>query len=253
MENSSVLDSGRIIDSASMLLGSQPQAPGSAEATRRNQAMARRLEQLQAAMGQDDTPLEPAPGASPPTPPAASRRGFNATPLVMAAIVLALAGTALMSLTAQPEPMPNSPAATRPIPATVAVAAAPPIAGQPEISNEKQVSETLESWRSAWARRDVAAYLNAYSRDFSPADGSSRDSWVLARTKKLSAAASIDIRIDDLAIERVDERRFKASFRQDYASGSYRETARAKTLLFAREADGWKIIKEWQEAAALNK
>ena len=36
------------------------------------------------------------------------------------------------------------------------------------------------------------------------------------------------------------------SFQQDYASGSYREVGRGKTLDVAREGGEWKIIREQQ-------
>ena len=66
-----------------------------------------------------------------------------------------------------------------------------------------------------------------------------------ARTSKLSAGAPIAIQIRELGIERINADQFKATFLQDYSSGSYREMARTKTLLITRENDEWKIIREW--------
>lgn len=253
MENSSVLDSGSIIDSASMLFGSSPQAPSRQATTQQHRAMARRLEQLNAAMGHSETPEKPI--AVIENPPALAAKGFGSSTLLITAVVSAMAGAALMALVTPRQPTPISPlAAVQPAaPLAPAAPAAALVASQPAISEEKMVGDLLESWRSAWAQRDVAAYLNAYSLDFSPADGSGRDSWLAARRKKLSSAAAIEIQIRNLAIERIDEHQFKASFLQDYASGSYRETARPKTLQIARAGGDWKITREWQEAAPLKK
>ena len=220
MENSSVLDTGSIIDSASMLFGSKPQAPSRATTASQQLAMARRLEQLNAALGHAETRPEPEPtvAAHPPAP--ASRRGVRAyyradSPLTKPAAAL--------------------------------------LAAKPAISEQKRVSDLLESWRSAWAQRDVAAYLDFYSPDFAPADGSPRDAWVAARTKKLSAGAPITLQMNQLALEQVDGDHFKATFLQDYAAGSYRETARPKTLLIARQNGNWRITREWQEETPLRK
>jgi ketosteroid isomerase-like protein len=247
MENSSVLDTGSIIDSASMLFGSKPQAPSRATTASQQLAMARRLEQLNAALGHAETRPEPTVAAPPPA--TASRRGVKASTVIVTAVVLAIAGGALMSLTATHDPLPNSPVAMLP----VAAPAAALIAAKPAISEQKRVSDLLESWRSAWAQRDVAAYLDFYSPDFAPADGSPRDAWVAARTKKLSAGAPITLQLNQLALEQVDGDHFKATFLQDYAAGSYRETARPKTLLIARQNGNWRITREWQEETPLRK
>ena len=249
MENSSVLDTGSIIDSASMLFGSKPQAPSRATTASQQLAMARRLEQLNAALGHAETRPEPEPTVAAHPPATASRRGVRASTVIVTAVVLAIAGGALMSLSAPQEPLPDSPVAMLP----AAAPAAALLAAKPAISEQKRVSDLLESWRSAWAQRDVAAYLDFYSPDFAPADGSPRDAWVAARTKKLSAGAPITLQMNQLAIEQVDGDHFKATFLQDYAAGSYRETARPKTLLIARQNGNWRITREWQEETPLRK
>jgi ketosteroid isomerase-like protein len=250
--NSSALPAGNIIESASALFGSgatkvtrlHPEATGE----KHQLAMTRRLEQLQAALGETATAPEPAVDRK--NPPPVARRGFGTSALFITSLLSTLFGASLMWLATQHEPAPGKPAvevqsiATQ-MPAAAAIPAA--VAPKLEITDEKQLGDLLEAWRSAWTQRDTAAYLSTYSQDFAPADGNGREAWVEARKKKLSTGAPIDVRIHNLGLERIDEHHFKATFRQDYASGSYREIARPKTLLIAREGSDWRITREWQE------
>lgn len=68
-----------------------------------------------------------------------------------------------------------------------------------------------------------------------------------ARAKKLAAGAPITLDLHQLTLDRIDSDHFKASFQQDYAAGNYRETARQKTMLIAREGSAWRIVEERQE------
>lgn len=238
MGRQNALGSGNIIDSASMLFGRTP-LPPSTSATRSQQAaMQRRLSQLNAALGQPEAEqaLVPAPQVQ----PTGNNRSLLFTSLFLTALVAAMAGARFLSLPEAPANVPLQSA-----PANMVVPPAP-VAIESAISDEKQVGDQLESWRGAWVRRDIDAYLGAYSQSFVPADGSSRDAWVAARTRKLASGAPITLELHNLLLEKIDSDHFKASFLQDYASGNYRETARAKTLTFAREGGEWRITGEWQ-------
>lgn len=213
--------------------------------------MARRLEQLHAALGEPEA--SPAIAADIKKRPAtiASEKPFGTGSLITTAMISALFGAGLMWLSLPHGPTPGTRApSVLSLPAPpVAVPAIPetalPAPATTVISDKTRVGELLEAWRNAWAQRDIAAYLNAYSQQFTADDGSSRDTWVAARTKKLSAGAPIDIQVRELGIERLNADQFKATFLQDYASGSYREMARTKVLLISRENGEWKITKEW--------
>lgn len=242
MGHSNALRSGNIIDSASMLLGSKPQPP-SREALQRQIAMQHRLAQLNAAMGQPDDIMQD-PEFTPPQESTAKPAGSRIT-LIVVALLAAIGWTALFSQTTQHQ-QPNPPAAPL-VQAAPTALAVPAAVAQPAISDETAVNELLAAWRSAWSQRDVAAYLAAYSQDFQPADGSSRSAWVAVRAKKLAAGAPITLDIHQLTFDRVDADHFKASFRQDYAAGNYRETARQKTMLIAREGSAWRIVEERQD------
>lgn len=238
MGHQNALGSGSIIDTASMLFGRTPLPPSTSATKSQQAAMQRRLSQLNAALGEPEAPQATVSALQ--SQAAGNNQGLLFTSLFLTALVAAMAGARYLSL-------PEAPANT-PIQSTPAVVVVPPmpVAAQPAISDEKQVGDQLESWRSAWVQRDIDAYLGTYSQTFAPADGSSRDAWVAARTRKLASGAPITIELHDLLLEKVDSDHFKASFLQDYASGNYRETARAKTLTFAREGGEWRITGEWQ-------
>lgn len=245
MGHSNALHSGHIIDSASMLLGSKPQPP-SRDAQQRQRAMQLRLAQLNAAMGQPDDIMQD-PEFVPPAESTAKPAGSKIT-LIIVALAAAIGWTALFSQSGQTQkPTPPSVAPAHTAPVTMAAPAAPLTVAPPTISDETAVNELLKDWRSAWSQRDVTAYLGAYSQDFKPADGSSRSAWAAARAQKLAAGAPITLDIHQLTLDRIDSDHFKASFQQDYAAGNYRETARQKTMLIAREGSAWRIVEERQE------
>lgn len=125
-----------------------------------------------------------------------------------------------------------------PTPATPAPLAAP--------AAEAQATALVERWRQAWSERDVTAYLASYSPDFVAADGQARPSWEAARRKILARRADVRVTVNALRLERHGTDQIKASFLQDYAAGSYREQARAKTLRLVRRGADWLIAGEQQ-------
>lgn len=240
MGKSNALCSDRIIDSASMLFGSTPQPPSRNAASQL--AMRRRLEQLNAAMSQPDETMQD-PEFAPP-PESTAKPAGSKIMLIVVALAAAIGWSALISWTTQHQGQ-GAPV-TPPIQSAPTALIAPAAVSTPAISDETAINELLTDWRSAWAQRDVANYLIAYSKDFKPADGSSRGTWAATRAKKVAEGAPITLDIHQLTLDRVDADHFKVSFLQDYASGNYRESARPKTMLIAREGSEWRIIEETQ-------
>lgn len=254
MAISSPLHADSIIGAASGFFGSNtstaPRRHDAPDLGKQERAMARRLAQLHTALGE----TERAPDSAEPTRrPVAATDPANTVgkgSLVTTGLLAALLGAGLMWLALQTQPLPAEPAAK--LQATTRPAPPPAIApAATQISDTARIGEFLENWRKAWTQRDIGGYLNSYSQQFEPTDGQPRAAWVAARTKKLAPGAPIDIQINELGIERLNTDLFKATFLQDYASGSYRETARTKTLLVARENGEWKITREWMTESGL--
>lgn len=215
--------------------------------------MAQRLCQLESALGEhSDTP--------PPAHSAVSRntnipaKHGTARTLIACLLSAALGASAMWlimvdrmdaSAAQQPSVIVTVPPTAIVSPATLALPESAPVIAH-SVPDERQIGDMVESWRQAWQSHDLSAYLGAYGAAFTPADGSSRDAWVAARSKKLAGNATIKVQLHNMVFERLEQDRFNVSFQQDYTSGSYREVGRGKSLLVARENGEWKIIREQQ-------
>lgn len=204
--------------------------------------MARRLEQLQAALG-ESFPLTPHHKGS--------TRHLQLTTLILACLTSAMVGAGVMRLA-----MASTPPATQAVVASAASVPQPTVtaASPPEIpvaptplGDEQEIAARLESWRQAWQSRDINRYLGSYGAAFRPVDGSSRDTWAAARTRKLANTTPIEVQLRNIVIQRIEPTLYQVRFQQDYAAGSYRENGRAKTLLVAREDGHWKVVREQQD------
>lgn len=116
----------------------------------------------------------------------------------------------------------------------------------PAADPQAEARPVIEHWRQAWSARDIDQYLASYSDNFVPADGGSRAAWAEARRKNFASRDSIAVSVRGLTAEADGEDVIKVYFRQDYASGSYRETGQWKTLVLQREDAGWRIVAETQ-------
>lgn len=252
---------GSVIESAMSRLDSEGDAdPAEAKRSigRRDYdlALAHRLAQLRVAMGE-----EPPAASTVPTPAPAqisTAHHFGAGSLLLTALISALTGALLtyqaMRSSDAPAVQQTQMISTAPKPASAPVAVVPAPSQQtavlagvsPAKSDEAQVRENLEAWRRAWSDRDSETYLSRYSPDFAPADGRNFNDWAVTRRKKLASRKEISIAVRDLQIESIDAQKMRVGFLQDYASGNYRETAQAKTLLFVRQGSDWLIAGEWQ-------
>lgn len=270
----------RQMSAPSALGASNPAAQSkNAEAEKnRQQALARRLEQLRSAMG--DPAPDAAATAQAPVPTPAPASDWDATPTtepdrVVApssstrTVALGLAFTALVAgalwwtlgdtppvevaATAAPSPAPEvapaapvAPATVEPAPVAAAPAVAPPVAPAEVATPEEQVLKLVEAWRLAWSSRDADAYLSHYSPNFAPANGQARADWAEGRRKNFAARQFIDVKTQDMQVTPLGEQRIQLSFLQDYDSGNYQETAQPKTFLLVLEDKQWRIAGEWQ-------
>lgn len=211
-------------------------------------AMAARLAQLQAAMGSSEVSETGKISSAPASAPVVHQFGLRS--LILVGLISAALGGAttwlIKSAEAPAIPSPSASLSSRAIQPTAPIVAATPTA-PPALTDETHIAALLEAWRQAWSKHNVANYLNAYGMQFTPADGSARDTWEATRTRKLASKADIAVQIRDVVMERVSADLFKVTFQQDYSSGNYREVGRTKNLQIAREGNDWKIIREQQD------
>ena len=220
-----------------------------------DQLLSRRLEQLNTAMDSNAEPEIVPVVERTPTTITATNLTFGIRAIVITALLSSLGGAGIMllvkdKLTPTPEQAVLATNAPRPV-------AAPPIAAPAQASpapspvplpvntSEASARVLIEQWRSAWINRDSNTYLSFYSTDFVPTDGSTRTNWATARRKNLASHPDINVSIHDLQITQIDDKQLKLLFLQDYVSGSYRESAKTKTLILALEGDVWRITGEW--------
>jgi adhesin transport system outer membrane protein len=158
-----------------------------------------------------------------------------------------------------PEPQPGAaqPQSAVPSPAPLAQAgphaghataapAAPAAAAAPQA--DAQVRNALEAWRAAWARRDVAGYLQSYGAGFAPPHGLDRAAWEKRRRAIIGRSTDVAIDLGQPEVKLTAADRATTVFTQTYRSASYQDRVR-KTLDW-RLVDGrWVIVAETAEAA----
>lgn len=150
-------------------------------------------------------------------------------------------------------PAPVQRSSTPPAPAAAPVAApaavAVPAVPDPETiraAQEDAVRQRIDSWRQAWANRDVEAYLAHYGTQFKPLKEATRAEWAANRRRIIGSRPDIALSLSQLRLLRMDDQRWQASFLQDYASGGYVEKQQPKTLELVQEDGQWFIVVERQ-------
>ncbi|MDR3368091.1 nuclear transport factor 2 family protein [Rhodoferax sp.] len=230
-----------------------------------DQAIKRRLEQLEAAQGSlaACAPVELHP-ASVHLAPELKGRSFSSGALLFTAFVAAFGGAGLawlmtgvamrdsqhkqviapVSVAPADTPVSTSPVLNVATAATVSVTSL-----SKNDESQSQVRDLVEEWRLAWQHRDIEAYLRYYGPQFVPPYGQTRSDWNRARQRNFSSRSNIRLDIKKIRIERIDENIFKVSFLQDYASGAYHERSHPKMLLIERNEKQWQIAGEFQLSA----
>ena len=111
----------------------------------------------------------------------------------------------------------------------------------------KTLIETLTRWVNAWSARNVNDYVQAYSKNFTPPRGLTREAWQAQRTASISGAQSIVVAISDIKIDIKDARSATSTFVQNYRSSAYQDTVQ-KTLEWEYLDGRWQIISENSQA-----
>jgi tetratricopeptide (TPR) repeat protein len=171
----------------------------------------------------------PAPAAAPVAPAAAPAAKPTAPVAATATVVASTTGAA-----AAPAPV------AKPANVAAAPAAAPEKAAGGGASDD--VAKAIVAWADAWSRKDMRAYLGAYSSDFDTPKGMSRKAWELEREKRIAGkGGKISVSVDTPQVT-INGDKATAKFRQHYkATGLSSSTT--KTLVLVRNGSKW-LIKE---------
>lgn len=170
-----------------------------------------------------------APAAAAIAPLAAAKPAVPAAAVAPAVVAAAPAAAPVASA------KPVAPVAAAPAAAAAAAAAPAAPAG-----NEDEIRAAVQSWASAWSRKDMASYLGAYGKDFDAPGG--RTSWEGERKKRILGKSKISVQVSNLDIK-ITGNKAQARFKQDYDADSLSVNSR-KTLDLIRDGNRWVIVRE---------
>jgi len=185
-------------------------------------------------------PVAP-PAAAPapaPTPAPVAAKPVPVAPAAVATTATVLTTTQGAASTSAPAKAPEA----KPAPAAAPTAPAPaPAAVKADPANE-EITKAINAWASAWSRKDMRAYLAAYSSEFNPPKGASRKTWEAERTDRIAGkSGKISVNVDNLQIA-VNGDKATAKFRQQYEAPGL-STSASKTLVLVHTGNKW-LIKE---------
>jgi len=151
---------------------------------------------------------------------------------------------------AKPPPVLPSPAlakapVTAPPETAVAAVTPPPVAPATTSASgndTKEAEAAVRSWASAWAAKDVKAYLAAYGREFAPPGSMKRSAWENERRERIISKSRISIKLENLNVT-VNGNKATAKFRQNYKATGLAVSS-IKTLDLAKSGDRWLIVRE---------
>lgn len=115
-------------------------------------------------------------------------------------------------------------------------------ADTPPAANVAEVEAAVRTWAKAWAAKDMANYLAAYSPNFQTPGKQSRKAWEAERRARIVGKRSISVNLADLTITTQNDRA-TARFRQHYRADTLNVSSR-KTLQLELRKGQWLIVSE---------
>ena len=106
-----------------------------------------------------------------------------------------------------------------------------------------EIVKTVHAWASAWAKKDVTAYLAHYAKDFKTPKGAARADWEKARKQRISAPKKIEVGVESPKVSISGDNAASVSFRQMYRSDVIK-TSGTKTLVMVKSNGRWLIREE---------
>ena len=155
----------------------------------------------------------------------------------------AAAAPAPVAPTPAPAPAPAPAAAAAPAPASAPTAEAPaPAPAAASDSSTQAVTAAVQAWASAWAAKDMKAYLGAYDKSFDPPGNQNRAAWEKEREARIVSKSRISVKLSDINVS-VKGDKATARFRQAYSADALNVTSR-KTLDLVHNNGRWTIVRE---------
>jgi hypothetical protein len=106
-----------------------------------------------------------------------------------------------------------------------------------------QISELLDNWANSWSNGNVDAYINFYSKDYSPTK-ISRKRWLANRRKLIKPERKIKIKISQIKLQYIKKNEMISSrFTQKFSSTFYSDTSK-KQLIWKKINGDWVISSE---------
>jgi len=149
--------------------------------------------------------------------------------------------TTVASKTAKPSTLPIRPADKKP-------EVAKPVdtekaANDSAANEEKNITDAVNNWASAWSGKDLDKYFASYADSFKPAKGESRKGWEQTRKDRINRPAKISVELTNQKVMIEDASNAKVSFKQSYrADGKPINTH--KTLVLKKIDGAWLIDQE---------
>ena len=172
--------------------------------------------------------------------PVASAQPATATPVTETASPPATEPKAETKTIAKAEPKAEPKAETKAVATADAGQAAK--ADTPPAANVAEVEAAVRTWAKAWAAKDMANYLAAYSPNFQTPGKQSRKAWEAERRARIVGKRSISVNLADLTITTQNDRA-TARFRQHYRADTLNVSSR-KTLQLELRKGQWLIVSE---------
>lgn len=137
-------------------------------------------------------------------------------------------------------------AATSPVTSNPSVAVDTPPVPRPAPATDPALAEAeaaIDAWAQAWSRRDVDAYLAAYTPDYAGRGrGTTREAWMAQRRTRILARQRISVDISRPSLSMKDGT-VVATFTQNYRGDGLVERSR-KRMVLVRFDSRWLIQEE---------
>ena len=104
------------------------------------------------------------------------------------------------------------------------------------------MTAAVQAWASAWAAKDMKAYLGAYDKSFDPPGNQNRSAWEKEREARIVSKSRISVKLSDINVS-VKGDKATARFRQAYSADALNVTSR-KTLDLVHNNGRWTIVRE---------